>query len=509
MGGGRLVLALVLVGLVLGTGAAGQGVDVQALVDAASEGAVVDVPAGSHAGDVLLAKRVTLRGVDQQTVLRAASAQGTALTFEADGAAARFLRFDASAVAVRVAPGRTALLGPASFFNVGVGVRLDANATMLLRNDPTFPVTYDVAPDARLLFTRPGQLEAVDEGTGAGVPELTARLVDPAGRVLATFGPARGPLEVDAPFKERMRDGTLLDASGYVLVAQAAGYENASIPANALGQGPPHRFALAKRFAPVEDAAPVETAQDESVPDASAPPPGGDAPAAESDPAGLTQGAQDAGAEALEAAAVDNAATSSGGRVLVPAPPTVPPAVVTAAAVGTVTLAAAGASVLALRSERRLWKLLALFAPLYTRLTKPKLLDQATRERIHAHVAAAPGVRYRELQRALDLPNGVLAHHLQILVREGVVLERRERQAVRFLLPGAAIEEPADTGARVLAFVGANPGATGMAVSRGLGIPVSVAGYHLQRLAEEGRLRRERRGVAVRAFLVDSAARPP
>ena len=95
---------------------------------------------------------------------------------------------------------------------------------------------------------------------------------------------------------------------------------------------------------------------------------------------------------------------------------------------------------------------------------------QPTRERIHAHVVAHPGVHYRELQRALALDNGVLAHHLAILVRERLVAQKREGRVVRFHAPGAGPLPPLDSGERVLAFVRANPGATGGDVARGTGL---------------------------------------
>ena len=73
-----------------------------------------------------------------------------------------------------------------------------------------------------------------------------------------------------------------------------------------------------------------------------------------------------------------------------------------------------------------------IFVPLYCRIMKEKVLDNFTRGEIYGYIKANPGAHYMELQNQLDLPNGVLAHHLMVLEREEFVKVYRDGFYKRF-----------------------------------------------------------------------------
>lgn len=60
------------------------------------------------------------------------------------------------------------------------------------------------------------------------------------------------------------------------------------------------------------------------------------------------------------------------------------------------------------------------------------VLGQGSRRRIADAVAAKPGVHMRELQRGLGMSAGTLEYHLHVLVREGVLAQRRQGRYTRY-----------------------------------------------------------------------------
>ena len=101
----------------------------------------------------------------------------------------------------------------------------------------------------------------------------------------------------------------------------------------------------------------------------------------------------------------------------------------------------------------------------------------------------------------MALPNGVLAHHLDVLRREGFVREERRGQYLRFWTAGAAPAPlPLDTGERLLAFVREHPGATATEAAKAVAASPSLVSYHLERLETAGRVARSRQGREVRVY---------
>ncbi|HEV8594104.1 MAG TPA: PKD domain-containing protein, partial [Thermoplasmata archaeon] len=91
---------------------------------------------------------------------------------------------------------------------------------------------------------------------------------------------------------------------------------------------------------------------------------------------------------------------------------------------------AAGGALLAaglgLATERGKVGFLTLLLPLYTRIKDDEVLDQFTRGQIYGYIRVHPGDTYTDIKRNLQLNNGTLTYHLDVLERQQLI-----RSAVR------------------------------------------------------------------------------
>ncbi len=135
------------------------------------------------------------------------------------------------------------------------------------------------------------------------------------------------------------------------------------------------------------------------------------------------------------------------------------------------------------------------------------ILEHPARIRILDHLRLLPGDHFRSIARTLGLSLGETRHHLNMLLRNGLVREERHRGRCRYYATrdnGSGRNETfekfwayRDLRLRVLQFV-QNRGKAGPSdVSVALGISRQLAGYHLLRLMEMGYLHRENGRYAV------------
>jgi len=168
---------------------------------------------------------------------------------------------------------------------------------------------------------------------------------------------------------------------------------------------------------------------------------------------------------------------------------------VTAASLG---LAAAAAT------ERGKTALLFTFVPLYSRLQKEKILDHETRGMIRGYILANPGDHYNSIKEALELPNGTLAYHIQVLEKEMLVRSVKDGKFRRFYpfdmrMPEGG--EPTKIQRVVLDLIRANPGITPRDAAALLGLTSSTVSYHLERLAGLARIEYRREGISKRLYV--------
>jgi len=136
--------------------------------------------------------------------------------------------------------------------------------------------------------------------------------------------------------------------------------------------------------------------------------------------------------------------------------------------------------------------------PLFTRLGGPEALEQPNRRALHALIVADPGINFRELSRRSGIAAGTVRHHLTMLARAGLVVEKGFGATRRFFPVGRAdgawehvvlMREP---GLRELhGWIEAHGGAAQSAILDAMaaqGWSRSTTQHRLQRLAESGSL---------------------
>ncbi|MCA1814631.1 MAG: hypothetical protein LC624_11925 [Halobacteriales archaeon] len=161
-------------------------------------------------------------------------------------------------------------------------------------------------------------------------------------------------------------------------------------------------------------------------------------------------------------------------------------------------LAAVGAMALKIEPVRRAMLLLAL--PLYSRLKRSQLLDNAVRERIYRSVEREPGLSIIQVCRAGKVGWGTAVYHLQRMERDQMIVSRRDGQYRRFFLNGhaptgqapAARVLQAEVARRIAGFVAQHPGCAQRDVCAALGISPPLASKWLGRLGEAGLVTSER-----------------
>lgn len=156
-------------------------------------------------------------------------------------------------------------------------------------------------------------------------------------------------------------------------------------------------------------------------------------------------------------------------------------------------------------SEVGKYKFISFIGPLYTKLTREEILDHYTRGKIHGYILANPGEHYNSIRKALGIPNGSFAYHLQVLERECMIKSKRDGLYRRFYPFGAKIPEGRkfrlnDTQKIILGRISERPGISQGDIARLLGVKPSTINYHINKLKIAGLVNCERKGISVRYY---------
>ncbi len=131
-------------------------------------------------------------------------------------------------------------------------------------------------------------------------------------------------------------------------------------------------------------------------------------------------------------------------------------------------------------------------------------LDHPTRIRIYNHLLVLPGDHFRSIVRSLRIGMGEGRHHLNVMLRRGLVREDKANGRCRYYPEGQDLAsdrnalfakhwEYRDLRVRVLFTVRTAGGAKPSTVANALGISRQLAAYHLSCLEELGLVRRDGR----------------
>jgi DNA-binding transcriptional ArsR family regulator len=152
-----------------------------------------------------------------------------------------------------------------------------------------------------------------------------------------------------------------------------------------------------------------------------------------------------------------------------------------------------------------------LFLPLYTRLRHEKILNHETRGMIRGYIVANPGDHYNSIKEALELPNGTLAYHIQVLQKEMIVRSVKDGKFRRFYPAEMRVPEggePTKIQRVILDLIRTNPGITPRDAAGLLGLSSSTVSYHLEKLEEHGRVEYRREGITKRLYVRGDLAGP-
>lgn len=153
------------------------------------------------------------------------------------------------------------------------------------------------------------------------------------------------------------------------------------------------------------------------------------------------------------------------------------------------------------------WFLKFLILPLYVKLSKKDILDHFIRGQIYGYLVVHPGDNYTTIKRNLDLKNGTLTYHLDVLEREGFV-KSQLRGSRRFYYPRSVKMPDNGTGfpaikEDIIMRVEETPGITVSDLAGLLRVSRQLANYHLRTLIQEGYVYTERKGMKTRCYPVE------
>lgn len=72
------------------------------------------------------------------------------------------------------------------------------------------------------------------------------------------------------------------------------------------------------------------------------------------------------------------------------------------------------------------------FFALFTRIAPDKALEHPRRQRLYDFIQEAPGATFREIVRETGVPAGTTRHHLTVLRRSELIVEKRHKSTLRF-----------------------------------------------------------------------------
>lgn len=163
---------------------------------------------------------------------------------------------------------------------------------------------------------------------------------------------------------------------------------------------------------------------------------------------------------------------------------------------------AAGIAILLAGAGAALWQLTksGLLVTLYAKLTRRKVLDQATRQQVHDKVREDPGCTTRSVSNALGISWSTAAYHLRVLRHMGLVTAKRQGRHEHFFVTGessqsqqvvqAVLQNPMTR--RIANLITQKPGIIQKEICEQLEIAPSTASDHLKRLRDAEAVREER-----------------
>lgn len=138
-------------------------------------------------------------------------------------------------------------------------------------------------------------------------------------------------------------------------------------------------------------------------------------------------------------------------------------------------------------------------------------LQLENRKRIYECVRGNPGLHFREIQRRVNMPIGVLDYHLNYLAQKGLVTVTKQEGFSRYYPGGqigadkmrllACLRQEIPRG--IVLFLLRNPGATHGQLLENFVISGGTLSYHIKKLVSKGAVKLEKKGRESHLTVVD------
>ena len=150
-------------------------------------------------------------------------------------------------------------------------------------------------------------------------------------------------------------------------------------------------------------------------------------------------------------------------------------------------------------SEPSRYRFFAFLIPLYTRLKKDDLETLQNRKEILGFIKGRPGANYSTIMHALEIGNGTLTYHLNVLEENRVIKSRVEANRKLFYPQKYQITKKRE---RILELLEGSPGLNQRDIVRVLRMSRRKAGRKLNELVDTGMIRIEKKGRENHYYLV-------
>lgn len=138
-------------------------------------------------------------------------------------------------------------------------------------------------------------------------------------------------------------------------------------------------------------------------------------------------------------------------------------------------------------------------------------LDLETRKRIFEFISTSPGAHFREIERRLSLPIGVIAYHIKYLEEKEMISAKIEGKYTRYYVVGKLGSKDKNLMSilrqeiprRILMHVIMHPGCTHKDLLELFEVSPSTLSFHIKKLLDGALIRQEKEGREHKYFIIN------
>lgn len=142
---------------------------------------------------------------------------------------------------------------------------------------------------------------------------------------------------------------------------------------------------------------------------------------------------------------------------------------------------------------------------------KDNTLDLDSRRRIYDLIKSSPGTHFREIERRLSLPTGVIAYHIKYLEDKDMIISKTEGRYKRYYIEGKLGSKDKklmsilrqEIPRRILMHLIMNPGATHTDLKKLFSISPSTLSFHIKKLVDINAIEKVKEGRSHLYFVVN------